>query len=222
MKKPALGIPARTGWPGGKLRIYIKSLRERSRYLLKTNRKSMMKRFRKWAEREHSARERIIALFFECLFFTVIIPLLFAAAASYLNRWLPLPRLAFWPVNPILGTLLIVSGGLLALWSVQIQFTLGRGTPAPVMPTRKLIKQGPYSYCRNPMTLGTSVFYLGVGVLLGSLWIIGFSLAFLVLLITYVKAIEEKELESRFGEEYREYKRLTPFLIPRPRRGKQG
>jgi len=32
---------------------------------------------------------------------------------------------------------------------------------------------------------------------------------------TYIKLVEEKELEARFGEEYREYKRKTPFLIPK-------
>jgi protein-S-isoprenylcysteine O-methyltransferase Ste14 len=36
-----------------------------------------------------------------------------------------------------------------------------------------------------------------------------------LLLLLYVKGIEEKELPQRFGEEYLEYKRRTPFLIPR-------
>jgi protein-S-isoprenylcysteine O-methyltransferase Ste14 len=33
----------------------------------------------------------------------------------------------------------------------------------------------------------------------------------------YIK-LEEKELEARFGEEYKEYKRKTPFLIPKIRK----
>ena len=30
----------------------------------------------------------------------------------------------------------------------------------------------------------------------------------------YHKLIEEKELELRFGDEYKEYKKVTPFLFP--------
>jgi len=32
---------------------------------------------------------------------------------------------------------------------------------------------------------------------------------------TYIKLVEEKEREARFGGEYKEYKRKTPFLIPK-------
>jgi len=33
-------------------------------------------------------------------------------------------------------------------------------------------------------------------------------------ILIYIKWIEEKELGERFGSEYLEYKRRTPFLIP--------
>jgi hypothetical protein len=36
-----------------------------------------------------------------------------------------------------------------------------------------------------------------------------------ILLLAYIKLFEERELEARFGPEYVEYKRTTPFLIPR-------
>lgn len=34
------------------------------------------------------------------------------------------------------------------------------------------------------------------------------------MLIGYLKLIEEKELQMRFGNEYLEYKKKTPFIIP--------
>jgi protein-S-isoprenylcysteine O-methyltransferase Ste14 len=37
---------------------------------------------------------------------------------------------------------------------------------------------------------------------------------FAAILIGYLKIIEEKELQIRFGNEYIEYKRETPFIIP--------
>jgi len=59
------------------------------------------------------------------------------------------------------------------------------------------------------------VFYLGVMVWIGSVSAAGLTLTFSALLIMYDKLIEEKELEERFASEYLEYKRKTPFLIPR-------
>jgi len=37
---------------------------------------------------------------------------------------------------------------------------------------------------------------------------------FAALLIAYLKLVEEKELQLRFGSEYVEYKQKTPFMIP--------
>jgi len=34
-------------------------------------------------------------------------------------------------------------------------------------------------------------------------------------LLAYIRFIEEKELEVRFGQDYVDYKRTTPFLLPR-------
>lgn len=92
---------------------------------------------------------------------------------------------------------------------------IGKGTPIPLMATQKLVITGPYTYCRNPMTLGTAFFYLGVAIWIGSLSAFGLGLIYPVGILIYIKLIEEKELEERFGSEYLEYKRKTPFLIPR-------
>jgi protein-S-isoprenylcysteine O-methyltransferase Ste14 len=97
---------------------------------------------------------------------------------------------------------------------VKVQFSLGKGTPIPLMATQNLIVKRPYTYCRNPMTLGTAIFYLGVAIWLGSISAIGLGLIYPVGILIYIKLIEERELEERFGFEYLEYKMKTPFLIP--------
>jgi hypothetical protein len=67
---------------------------------------------------------------------------------------------------------------LLGMGSIYVQFTRGRGTPAPVTParppvdpaagagvaTRKLLSGPPYSHCRNSVALDTIVAYLGLSV----------------------------------------------------------
>jgi protein-S-isoprenylcysteine O-methyltransferase Ste14 len=114
------------------------------------------------------------------------------------------------------GALLILAGLPLSLWTIYIQFTLGRGTPIPLMATQKLIITGPYRYSRNPMALGAFIAFFGVAVWLGSLSAIGLALLFPALLLPYIKGFEEREMEARFGDEYLEYKQHTPFIIPRP------
>jgi protein-S-isoprenylcysteine O-methyltransferase Ste14 len=108
----------------------------------------------------------------------------------------------------------IVIGWLFANWTIRVQFSTGKGTPIPLMPTQKLVVKGPYTYCRNPMTLGTAFFYLGIAAWLGSVSAVGIGLVYPVGILIYVKLVEERELEERFGSEYSEYKKRTPFLIP--------
>ena len=68
------------------------------------------------------------------------------------------------------------------------------------------------------MTLGTAIFYAGVAIWLGSISAVGLGLVYPVGILIYIKLIEEKELQERFGYEYLEYKKRTPFLIPHLRK----
>jgi protein-S-isoprenylcysteine O-methyltransferase Ste14 len=65
------------------------------------------------------------------------------------------------------------------------------------------------------MTFGTVCLYLGIAITIGSLSSIAVVLLFGALLLTYIKLVEERELEARFGQEYLVYKDGTPFIIPR-------
>lgn len=165
-------------------------------------------------ENEFSTKRRIIALIIEGIVFTILIPVFLVFASSFLDGWFYLPRFYFDYINIITGVFVVIIGFLLAIWSIKVQFVISKGTPAPIMPTKKLVIQKPYSYYRNPMALGTFILYLGVCILLGSISAVGLVLVWFVILLIYIKLIEEKELEFRFGMEYLEYKRQTPFLIP--------
>jgi protein-S-isoprenylcysteine O-methyltransferase Ste14 len=116
----------------------------------------------------------------------------------------------------------MVAGWLFANWTVGVQFSLGKGTPIPLMATQRLVVRRPYTYCRNPMTLGTTAFYLGIAFWAGSFSALILGLIYPVGILIYIKLVEEKELEQRFGHEYLEYKRRTPFLIPRFRNEERG
>ncbi len=174
----------------------------------------MKDRFLRQTKREYSPEQRSAALAVEGVLFLVVLPLALIALGSSLDGWLRWEPIRYEPLNLVLGGLLSVAGWLLGAWTVYVQFTLGRGTPVPLMATQKLIVQPPYRYCRNPMALGAIVMYLGVAALFGSIGAAALVLLGAAILLTYIKRIEEKEMELRFGQDYVEYRRRTPFLIP--------
>jgi len=176
-------------------------------------------RYSKWAQREHSEATRIATLtLLAGPVFLGLLPLLVAGVGPRLDRRLGLPPLGIGSVNRILGGLLTTLGFSLGFWSVNVQLTRGRGTPLPVMPTQELLTEGPFRFCRNPMTLGAILAYLGMAVAARTTASIVLVLCLAASLLAYLKRIEEGELAERFGEAYLAYKRETPFIIPRPPR----
>jgi protein-S-isoprenylcysteine O-methyltransferase Ste14 len=178
----------------------------------------MRGRLLKQASREYGPKARLALLAVAGVVFLVILPWALVRLGGRLDRALGWPALRYPPANAIIGGLMILAGWLLGLWTNYVQFTLGRGTPVPVMATQQLIVRPPYAYCRNPMALGAIVAYLGVCVVAGSpgaglLWFLGAAA-----LLAYIRLVEEKEMVARFGEAYRAYRRRVPFIIPRLRR----
>jgi len=108
-----------------------------------------------------------------------------------------------------------MGGIFLVGWSVSIQYTLGKGTPFPKVATQQLITTGPYALTRNPMTLGAFLLYLGIAFGMGSMPVILLILVIFTALLTFIYRQETRELTEKFGEEYLEYQKRTPFIFPR-------
>jgi protein-S-isoprenylcysteine O-methyltransferase Ste14 len=160
---------------------------------------------------------RAALLMFGAAVFLIIIPGTLLLLSRFVVSQVSIPC----PREARLASVLIAGGlGLCLLaWAVLAQWRIGEGTPAPMAPTRKLVVSGPYQLCRNPIELGAVLYYYGLGALAHSVTA-GLIMFLCGLLVgtCYHKFVEEKELLMRFGEEYLEYKRRTPFLIPRLRR----
>lgn len=176
-----------------------------------------MKTFKKWASKEYSFTQRLLGTLPAGILFAGLIPYALLVPLPRLDAALGLPRLSLGAGNWILGGLLLLAGLFFAFWSIIDQFTRAGGTPLPVMATQKLLVSGPFKLCRNPMALGTFLMYFGISTLAGSLSAIAAVVLFAALLTLYIKKVEERELEARFGQEYVDYKASTPFLLPRIR-----
>jgi protein-S-isoprenylcysteine O-methyltransferase Ste14 len=175
-----------------------------------------MKRIIEWSEHEFSFNRRLFATLLAGVLFLFLIPLLLIRGLPPLDKILGFPLLSYGFINIILGGLLVLVGATYALWSIISQLTRARGTPLPMMATQKLLIDGPFKQSRNPMGFGAISMYLGMAIIVGSLSSVFIVILFLLLLILWIKKVEEKELEIRFGQNYVDYKKSTSFMIPIP------
>ena len=173
-----------------------------------------MNNFLKWQNQDNSNKNRILALVIGALIFPITIPVFLIVVLPHVDNYFGIGSFFYGLANIIIGVMAIIIGGVVAIWTIVIQITLASGTPFPMLPTKKLLIVGPFKYCRNPMTLGTIIAYAGIAILIGSFTALLVVAIFAAILIGYLKIIEEKELQMRFGNEYIEYKKKTPFILP--------
>ncbi len=122
-----------------------------------------------------------------------------------------------WAFSPytLSGWFLFFMFSILNLYSGFIMSYHGEGTPLPIDCTHKLVIRGPYKLLRNPMALAGIGQGLSVGIILGSPFIIIYALFGAFLWHFWVRPLEEKDLENRFGSQYIEYKSDIRCWIPK-------
>jgi protein-S-isoprenylcysteine O-methyltransferase Ste14 len=158
---------------------------------------------------------RILPIF---VFFFFFPTMLFLVPHMLLDQWLNLPAIPNPPLRMAIGGVMIVVGVVFLLMTLKAQRDIGKGTPMPLMATQKLVVQKPYAWTRNPLAFGLLNLYFGISIFMGSVASVLVVLVFTVIILSYIKFVEEKELEQRYGADYVAYKEQTPFLIPRPAR----
>jgi protein-S-isoprenylcysteine O-methyltransferase Ste14 len=105
----------------------------------------------------------------------------------------------------IVGMLVGLVGAGVALWCVATFTVVGRGTPAPFDPPRRLVVRGPYRFVRNPMYLGATVALAGAALVCQSLALAGYAVVFILVAHAFVVSYEEPHLRRTFGQEYEAY-----------------
>lgn len=127
------------------------------------------------------------------------------------------------PLPPEVGMVLSAASGVIVALTVVSLALRGLGAPFAIFVSRRLAAGGMYAWTRNPMVLSLLVFLISFGLWTRSgmfaVWVVGLATP---VMIYYLKTFEERELEIRFGDSYREYKARTPMLWPRkPRKEPQ-
>ena len=103
------------------------------------------------------------------------------------------------------GAGLAAIGGALAVWCVLAFAVVGKGTPFPLDPPRRLVVRGPYRFVRNPMYLGAVTALAGAAIYCASPALAGYAAAFLLVMHAFVVWYEEPRLRETFGSDYDRY-----------------
>lgn len=120
------------------------------------------------------------------------------------------PGLAGGTARPVWIGLGLAAIGVAIAWQA-IRLFADAGTSIPVdEPTDALVTRGLYSWSRNPIYIGLTVFYLGLSIALTTGWAL--LILPLVLAVMQKGVIEREEayLGQEFGAQYLEYKDKVP------------
>jgi protein-S-isoprenylcysteine O-methyltransferase Ste14 len=154
----------------------------------------------------------------------------FARAVTYATLfigfvliYLPGRVLAWWGVTrpavigvPQVAAMIIgATGAAVALWCIFTFATIGKGTPAPFDPPRRLVIRGPYRFVRNPMYIGAGLALASAALFFESLPLLGYAALFFLATHVFVVLYEEPTLRRTFGQDYEAYCRQVSRWWPR-------
>lgn len=151
------------------------------------------------------------ALTYATLFVALVLVFLPAQVLS----WSGVRRPGVMGAPQVLGLLVVIAGAALAVWCVLAFALVGKGTPAPFDPPRRLVVVGPYRFVRNPMYVGAGVALAGAALFFQSSALVGLVALFGLITHLFVMWYEEPALKRMFGEEYQAYCRRVYRWRPR-------
>ncbi len=139
-------------------------------------------------------------------------PVLIAAALAIgwlAGRLYPLP----WPglddlASRLVGYGLGAAGIALVTWAMVTLYRAGT-TVLPNQGAARLVTDGPFRWRRNPIYMGDVLILLGLAELTHNIWFVILAPVFALAVFRLAILPEERHLEERFGQAYRDYKQRT-------------
>jgi len=135
----------------------------------------------------------------------LFIGLLFIYLPGRLLSWLGIVQPEVTGTPQIAGMIVGGIGAVIALWCIFAFVFVGKGTPAPFDPPRRLVIRGPYRFVRNPMYIGAGLGLAGAASSYESISIAIYAGLFLLTAHLFVVFYEEPTLRRIFGAEYKTY-----------------
>ncbi|HET6528526.1 MAG TPA: isoprenylcysteine carboxylmethyltransferase family protein [Balneolaceae bacterium] len=122
-----------------------------------------------------------------------------------------LPVFSFQSNYSLLFTLCLAVTGIMIAFAGVISFKRAQTSTNPLDPATasSLVTGGIYRYSRNPMYLGFDIVLAAFGFYLSNFLSIALTALFILYMSKYQIQPEERVLESKFGDVFKEYKKQT-------------
>jgi protein-S-isoprenylcysteine O-methyltransferase Ste14 len=147
------------------------------------------------------------------LYSTLFIGFLLIYMPSRVLSWSGIVRPAIEEPQ-IIGMIVGTAGAVIALWCIFTFVRIGRGTPAPFDPPRRLVIRGPYRFVRNPMYIGAGLTLGGAALFYESRPLLAYVCLFLLVCHLFVVTYEEPTLQRTFGPDYEAYRHRVRRWLP--------
>jgi protein-S-isoprenylcysteine O-methyltransferase Ste14 len=113
--------------------------------------------------------------------------------------------------------ILVILGAIVVIQAFARFVAEGRGTPAPVAPTERLVIGGLYRHVGTPMYLAVVAAITGQALALGQPVLLLYAAAVWFVVASFVRCYEEPALTRQFGAQYDAYRRSVRAWLPRIR-----
>src|SRR5207245_7848027 len=141
----------------------------------------------------------MIVLFRSLTYATLFIGLLLVFVPDRILAPAGIVRPATIGLLQLRAMLWIVAGAGLPIASILTFAFIGKGTPAPFDPPRKLVVAGPYRWVRNPMYIGAGLVLLGAAMFYGSIGLVLYTIIFWSIAHLFVLFFGDPVLGRNFG-----------------------
>ncbi|MBI5285992.1 MAG: S-isoprenylcysteine methyltransferase [Deltaproteobacteria bacterium] len=112
-----------------------------------------------------------------------------------------------------LGMTIALAGQILRALVIGFAY-IRRGGKNKQIYADRLVQEGFFAHCRNPLYLGNFMIVLGLGIVANSVWFYMVGIPFFIAGYTAIIMAEEDFLRRRFGKEYEEYCQRVNRFIP--------
>jgi len=152
---------------------------------------------------------------------TYLLPILTwlpVAYLIYINRDFVMQFRIVLPTAVIIaGILFLLAGTLLHIWTGTLLGLWGlMGLPEISSKIKGgLVTEGPFSVVRHPTYLAHTLMFLGVFLITGVIAVAVITFIDFLLISIVIIPLEDRELLSRFGDEYKRYMERVAGFIPR-------
>jgi protein-S-isoprenylcysteine O-methyltransferase Ste14 len=121
-----------------------------------------------------------------------------------INILFDLPVISFL-LSKWAGVILLIVGFFIWSYCVGTFGFIGRGTPVPIAPPKKLVTTGIYQWTRNPMYISALIVFLGYFFIFGYISLLIYLFLGFLFFHLFIILYEEPTLKRKFGKSYTDY-----------------